>query len=406
VYAPSHGVIRSPPATTDVTFVESARRVGIVNGPGVIGPQVIDAYERAFRALGHQTRTASLSAPGPQLVAEVTALLEWNPDLVIGYGHNAIISNPGGPIFRRAGIPVAALHYDCPFFVLGEPFKTEFREHREAYHHFIWDQAFLAPFSAMGFRNVHPILLAADTEVFTPAQPHHRFDLSFVGRRSDAAAARRQRQQGFSAAMNEFVDQTIAAKVEQPALPTLAHWEAIRARRFPALAVDWRDSGMATVYLAIHREATPLVRDRALRTLRGVHPTAFGAGWESLEGVLSQPEVDYRRELPAVYADSRINLNITSAQLESSINNRVFDVAATGAFLLTDHRADLAKVFPDHAAFSWRTYEELDAKAAHFLAHEGQRLELARELQKAVLANHTYRHRAEYVLEQTGFSAA
>ena len=48
------------------------------------------------------------------------------------------------------------------------------------------------------------------------------------------------------------------------------------------------------------------------------------------------------RDLPAVYADSKINLNITSAQLETSVNNRVFDVAATGAFLLTDHRADRA----------------------------------------------------------------
>jgi spore maturation protein CgeB len=379
-----------------------ARRVGIVRGPGVIGPEVIDAYQRAFRALGHQTRDVDLSSPAPRLVAQMTELLEWNPHLVVGYGHNAIVSNPGGPIFRRAGIPVAALHYDCPFFVLGEPLRAEFRQHPDAYHHFIWDDAFLAPFAALGFRNAHPILLAADTDVFThgPSQP--RFDLSFVGRRSDVAGARRQRQEGFTPPMNDFIDQVIAAKVEDPCRPTLAHWEAVRARGFPALGVDWREPGMATVYLAIHREATPLVRERALRALAPVGPTAFGAGWQGLDGVLSRPEVDYRRELPAVYADSRINVNITSAQLESSINNRVFDVAATGAFLLTDHRADLAKVFPDHLALTWHSYDELQDKAAHFLTHPQQRLELARALQEAVLAGHTYRHRAHYLLERTG----
>jgi spore maturation protein CgeB len=384
---------------TSLVQADGPRRIGIVKGPGVIGPQVIDAYERAFRALGHQTRTVTLAAPPPQLVAEITGLLEWNPHLVVGYGHNAIISNPAGPIFRRAGFPVAVLHYDCPFFVLSEAFKVEFRQHPDAYHHFIWDDAFAEPFAAMGFRHVQPILLAADTELFEPRQGTPRFDVSFVGRRGDPVAARQQRQGGFSPAMNEFIDEVIAGKGAEPCLPTLAHWEAVRARRFPALGVDWREQGMATVYLAIHREATPLVRERALGSVRSARPTVFGAGWPGLE---SHPEIDYRRELPAVYADSRINLNITSAQLERSINNRVFDVAATGAFLLTDHRADLAKVFPDFAPLTWRSYAELDDKVAHFLGHQAERQELARALQQAVLAGHTYRHRARYVLERAG----
>jgi spore maturation protein CgeB len=87
----------------------------------------------------------------------------------------------------------------------------------------------------------------------------------------------------------------------------------------------------------------------------------------------------------------------SAPQLEYSVNNRIFDVAATGGFLLTDHREDLAQIFPEFGFMTYHSGEELDDKIAYFLAHEDERRALAIELQKAVLSCHTYEHRARYI---------
>lgn len=50
------------------------------------------------------------------------------------------------------------------------------------------------------------------------------------------------------------------------------------------------------------------------------------------------------QELAQVYSSSKINLNLT-AEGKSSLNYRVFEILASGGFLITDERADLRKYF-------------------------------------------------------------
>ena len=372
-----------------------ATRVCVVRSSGVIAPLIMDCYERALRKLGMETHVLDL-ARAANSATKLAELLEetarWQPHLAICYGYSGI---RGGGFFRKHNIPLAILIYDSPFIgawqIIG-PFLQEIAIYPEAYHCFVWDQVYRKPLMNLGIRNLHPIMLAADPSIFAPRTPSYRFDLAFVGRMGDPHAYRSARQAKCSLRVNAFVDQLLEQRIGSPAASLIGLWQELAAKSFPELLFDWTDPDTHGLHRTVHEEGSARLRGALLGAIRSVQADVFGSDW-SLPGINSHPTVDYGRELPAVYSDSRINLNITSLQMERSLNNRIFDVASVGGFLLTDRGDDLKTIMPDCAPLTYRSAEELDAKVAHFLAHESERKELARELQKAIMKAHTYEHR-------------
>ena len=71
------------------------------------------------------------------------------------------------------------------------------------------------------------------------------------------------------------------------------------------------------------------------------------AGWKGLVGGAFRlaPPLDYHKELPAFYNACTVNFNATNLQMGKAVNQRVFDVPACGAFLLTDHQESVEGLF-------------------------------------------------------------
>ncbi len=85
-------------------------------------------------------------------------------------------------------------------------------------------------------------------------------------------------------------------------------------------------------------------------------------------------------ELVALYHDAKIVLNISAWDPAeySGLNLRVFDVPATGAFLVTDYSPELEdyyRIGEDIVCF--RTVEELRQKLRHYLTHDDERERIA-----------------------------
>ena len=57
------------------------------------------------------------------------------------------------------------------------------------------------------------------------------------------------------------------------------------------------------------------------------------------------PQLNYYKELPFFYNACTVNFNATSIQMGKAVNQRVFDVPACGAFLLTDHQESVEGLF-------------------------------------------------------------
>lgn len=104
----------------------------------------------------------------------------------------------------------------------------------------------------------------------------------------------------------------------------------------------------------------------------------------------------------SLYAQSKINLNITSLQFDQAVINRVIDVSAAGGFVLTDWKADLAKLTSVAEQISYRSLEELNHKISYYLhpSHAQERLEIAQVLRQDIQQHCTYPAVVELILSK------
>ncbi len=199
----------------------------------------------------------------------------------------------------------------------------------------------------------------------------------------------------------------------------LGHWRPVAARFFDAVflaqrdyvepfrqalghdQVHWlplaaapdvhRDHGLPRIYDVgfvgnVARAHRGTARARRLRILAERYRTNdFGRPYT--------PE-----EVGRVYSQSRIVFNTSIA---GDVTMRVFEGTACGALVLTDRTANgLEALFHvGREILVYRDDAELLQLIDHYLAHEEDRAALAAAGQRRTLAEHTYAHRAQRILE-------
>jgi len=107
-----------------------------------------------------------------------------------------------------------------------------------------------------------------------------------------------------------------------------------------------------------------------------------------------------------IFLASKININLHSSNLLAGIdpvgdflNPRIFEIAACGAFQITDSRAELPallEVGKEIETFS--SLSELREKIDYYLTHEKERERIAKAGMRKVLAEHTFDNRIEDML--------
>lgn len=101
--------------------------------------------------------------------------------------------------------------------------------------------------------------------------------------------------------------------------------------------------------------------------------------------------VDYYSEMPYVFANSKINLNITLKSIQSGIPLRAMDIMGAGGFLLTNFQADFLDYFiPDEDFVYYTDKDDLLTKIDYYLSHDKERSEIAQNGHRKVLENHSF----------------
>lgn len=105
-------------------------------------------------------------------------------------------------------------------------------------------------------------------------------------------------------------------------------------------------------------------------------------------------------ELPALYANSAVNLNahIPDHVAFDTLNQRLYDILACGGFVISDRIDGLASVFED-TVVTTDGDDDLWAKLVCSLGDREDRRRRADEGRRLVLARHTYAHRSAAVVE-------
>ncbi len=345
------------------------------------------------------------------------AFSSFRPDAILTVNHLGV--DREGVLYqlaRQARLPIVSWFVDNPEFVLPifpapDPESTLV---------LTWDADSMEAVRGHGFRNVLWLPLGADPERFRPGREappdkagQWRSPVSFVAnsmlektrKRLEAARPGPALLQAFGPIALEFAHSdtgSVAAflKEKRPeAAAELAGLNVLRRTAYET-AVAW--------------QATLIYRlGCVLRILPYAPLIAGDSGWADLlagrTGHRLTPEINYYEELPGFYPLSDVNFNCTSKQMKGAVNQRVFDVPAAGAFLLTDHRRQMELLFePGREVAVYHDPEEIPALLERCLADPELRRAIAGAGRRRVLAEHTYEHRLSAMLaamEQTLFGA-
>ena len=110
-----------------------------------------------------------------------------------------------------------------------------------------------------------------------------------------------------------------------------------------------------------------------------------------IQGVCNKGPVDYYDEMPYVFNNSRINLNITLRSIKSGIPLRCMDICAAGGFLLSNYQEDMYDVFvPGEDMVMYESVDDLVKKCRYYLEHESERKQIASNGTGKVSEKHTY----------------
>ena len=94
--------------------------------------------------------------------------------------------------------------------------------------------------------------------------------------------------------------------------------------------------------------------------------------------VKNKGSVDYWSEMPLVFRNSKINLNMTIPNIKSGIPLRIYDILGAGGFCLTNFQAELPMFFENEKHLVWYySNEDLYEKVDFYLRHESERERIA-----------------------------
>ena len=110
--------------------------------------------------------------------------------------------------------------------------------------------------------------------------------------------------------------------------------------------------------------------------------------------------VDYWCEMPLVFRESKINLNMTIPNIKTGIPLRVWDIMGAGGFVLTNHQLELDMYFEDGKDLvTYSNNHDMLEKIKFYLKNDSLRNEIAARGTDKVRKYHTYDERIKYMLQ-------
>ena len=283
---------------------------------------------------------------------------------------------------------------------------------------FVFDSTEYEYIKGMGVKHVYLLTLAVNCDRLSEmdlsdVENSYCRDVSLVGRLYCDESVN-----GYNA-MKTYLENDIRHKIDGIIQNTMGSWDEgnnwfkkfkeLNYTQIPNVdAADERKKCMLTddIYytsICFARAITQLDRTMALNALAKKYKTRIYT-YEKTTGLI--PEVDvhngvnYMDEMPKVFFNSKINLNISLRSIFAGIPLRVFDVMGSGGFLMSNKQKDMDGLLVDGVDYvSFDSIKDLTDKAEHYLHHEDERIKILVNGYRKVCNYHTYQHRIEEILK-------
>lgn len=344
----------------------------------------------AFAKEGHQVVSFPFSNKDARRDAEIEAgltekLRETAPDAVFSFNYFPLVSN----VCKREGLPYISWIYDSPYVMLYS--YTAINPSNTIY---VFDRALCREFNDAGIKTVRYLPMAANTErldrltpLTAPDRPY-LYDVSFVGSLYTESHNFFDRMKNLSPYAKGYLEGLMQAQMHVQGCNFIQEsLSPIMEELYQALPMDPNPDGVETrEYLyaqyVVNRKLTGLER---LRLLTAVTRT-YTLDLFTLDPAFSLPNLrnhgttDNYTEMPLVFKQSRINLNISLRSIKSGIPLRAFDIMGSGGFLLSNYQEDFLENFTPGVDFEYyESEEDLLRKIDYYLTHEEERIAIAKK---------------------------
>lgn len=291
--------------------------------------------------------------------------------------------------------------YSCPHY-----YMETGAAYYEGNFFFVFDRNYANYFIQKGFPNVYHLPLAVDPEVFEHTEPLDRrygYDVSFVGSLYANEKNYFDQIMGLSDFWKGYVDglceaqskiygyDLIRANLNQELVQELKRLVKFDVEKDMTLGFEEFLIGI------IQKKVTIMERSRYLDALSKQYETALFTKLsnpneaDALKDIILCKQVKYYEEMPEVFRQSKINLNISLRSITSGIPLRVLDIMGCGGFLLTNYQEEIAECFEDRKDLvMWGSQEELIDLCGYYLTHEEERKQIARNGYEKVCRDFSY----------------
>lgn len=161
----------------------------------------------------------------------------------------------------------------------------------------------------------------------------------------------------------------------------------IRKRLYRAFPYDVQSPGVEPdnyIYAdyLINRKATSIERNRFITAIGERFPDRLKLfTWNekaTFVGVKNMGIATYENEMPVVFHESKINLNISLRSIKTGIPLRCMDIMGSHGLLLSNYQQDLVDAFiPGEEFVCYESEEDMLNKIDYLLSHEAERKEIA-----------------------------
>ncbi|MCR4761965.1 MAG: glycosyltransferase [Lachnospiraceae bacterium] len=373
--------------------------------------------------------------------AEALARLGYEP-VIAGIAWDDIVNNPGFPeavkellapvtgerpafvfthnffpsisdVCEKQGIPYLSLVFDSPHMTLTSRAVTN-----RVNHIWLFDRGLQEVLTRKGFPGLHHTVLPASSRM---AEQAKRGGLTGESAQTaqDTAESRRyahevcflgslyQRDYIFydqigylPPALKGYLDGVIEAQQQLFGYDMIGDEKILPEEKIREMAQyvhfdigkDYLPDPSLLLRDMLRKKVTSLERFRVLEYLGKRFPVDVYTTPDAAlpEGLRNLGYADYGTQMPQVFYSSKININLTLRTIRTGIPLRAMDILASGGFLISDWRPELAECFRDgEEVVLVHTKEEMADRIAWYLNHDAEREAIAANGQKAALERYS-----------------
>ncbi|MBR1391535.1 MAG: glycosyltransferase [Lachnospiraceae bacterium] len=254
---------------------------------------------------------------------------------------------------------------------------------------FLFDHNLLAKYRRQGIRTVYYMPLAYNhrrlQRLLGGRMPSYRADVTFLGTLYNDKNNFFDQIQYLPEELKGYIDGMIESQLLVYGYDFCDHiFDDAKCREMGRYAqIDmgslYRDCKNDILRDMIRKKMTVIERRRLLELIAAKYEVTLYAPEKPADIKLRyKGYAEYHTQMPQIFYNSRINLNITLRSIQSGIPLRVIDILGAGGFLLTNYQSELADYFSYGETIMWyESPEDMMMKIDYYLKHDTEREQLA-----------------------------